>query len=77
MRTTLNIDDQTYTVVQSLAQANQKTVSATVQDLLRCALRGQQASKVNDLACDPLTGFPVLDSRRTITENDVRELLED
>ncbi len=76
MRTTLNIDDKTYRVVQSLASANRQSVSRTVDQLLAIALKNPSPHGHADRCdLDSLTGFPVFRSKRTVTDEDVVDLV--
>jgi len=78
MRTTLNIDDEIYHFVKSLALANRQSVSRTVDHLLSTALqRTSSRAGQKDGGSDPLTGFPVFRSKRSITEEDVNSLLNE
>lgn len=78
MRTTLNIDDKTYNIVRSLANANHQTISRTIDSLLAAALKGPSTQQAEvPFASDPVTGFPVFRSLRTVTDEDVNTLISE
>jgi len=78
MRTTLNIDDETYHIVKSLALSNRQSVSRTVDHLLISAIKGSSSpASHQESRADPRTGFPVFRSKRSITEEDVNTVLNE
>lgn len=78
MRTTLNINDKTYKVVRSLANANRQSVSRTVDQLLATALNSApESDSARKNGSDPLTGFPVFRSKHTVTDEDINNLINE
>ena len=75
MRTTINLDDDLFELVRSMAHQNRKGIGATVQALIRRGLRSPADNP--DSGCkevDELTGFPVFSSKKPISIEDVRSL---
>ena len=75
MRTTINIDDDLHVVVRSVAHQSQRSMTDTINVLLRRGLSvAPRETERHAEERDPLTGFPLIRSARPITEDDVRSL---
>lgn len=74
MRTTIDLPDDLYKQVLSLARDTSRTVSATIADLIRRGL-GQQREP--DVSYDPRTGLPTVSFGDVLTTEDVRSLEDD
>jgi hypothetical protein len=78
MRTTINIDDELYEIVRSVAHQNKCALGATIQKLVERGLRQEVTGSSGTAAgVDELTGFPLFSSRRLVSEEDVRSLEDD
>lgn len=70
MRTTIDLPDDLHRVALSIARDTRQTLSQTVATLLRQALNAADAEP----AMAERQGFPLLRTRRSLTEEDVRAL---
>jgi len=75
MRTTLEIADETLTVIRGLARDHGATLGDTVNDVLRRGL-GLTDSKVT-VERDKRTGFTTISTGRPVSIDDVRSLEDD
>ena len=78
MRTTINLDDDLFELVRSMAHQNRKGIGVTVQALIQRGLRSPTGNTdSNNKEVDELTGFPVFSSKMPISLEDVRSLEDD
>lgn len=75
MRTTITLPDHTYEIIKKLAAEQGRSISSMIADLTirGLASRNQPA----ELIPHPITGIHALPIGRTITDDDVAELLDD
>ncbi|MBL0087868.1 MAG: antitoxin [Ideonella sp.] len=75
MRTTIDLPDDLHRIVASLAVHSRSSLSHTAAELIRrgLALPARPAT-APAFATSPITGLPVLKSKRTITPEDVKAL---
>ena len=71
VRTTIDLPDDLHKQAMAIARDTNRTLSATVADLMR---RGLGAGKAAAMSADPRTGFPVVSVGRVVTSEDVRAL---
>jgi predicted transcriptional regulator len=74
MRTTIDLPDDLHRQASSIARDTSRTLSETVADLLRRALRQGTTSEITRSA---RTGLPVIHLGTVITTDDVRSLEDD
>lgn len=72
MRTTIDLPDDLHQQALSIARDTSRTLSETVADLMRRALRGGGAA--TEIMRSEKTGLPVVDTGTIITTEDVRAL---
>ena len=78
MRTTINLDDETFHIIRNLAKSNHQSISKTVAQLIRKGIKGSQSIPTEGrIETDALTGFPLIQSGKRISEADVRSLEDD
>jgi hypothetical protein len=75
MRTTIDLPEDLHRIVSSLANHSSSSMSQMAVDLIRrgLSLPGKASSKVT-FTINPVTGLPLVMSRRTITPEDVKAL---
>lgn len=73
MRTTVDLPEDLHRVALSLARDRSQTLSQVVGDLMRMALRAPAASHEESRR----GGFPLFQSPRALTSEDVRSLDDD
>jgi Arc/MetJ family transcription regulator len=74
MRTTIDLPDDLHRQAISIARDTSRTLSETVADLLRRALR---QSTTSEITRSTRTGLPVIHLGTVITTEDVRSLEDD
>jgi predicted transcriptional regulator len=74
MRTTVDLPDDLYRLVRSIARDTSRSLSATIVDLLR---RGLGETRPVALSRSDRTGLPVIRLGTVITSDDVRALEDD
>lgn len=74
MRTTVDIPDDLHRIARQLAADEGLSMSEVISRLLR---NGLGARSELAFTTDPDTGLPVVEIGRTITSEDVAELVED
>jgi hypothetical protein len=74
MRTTIDLPDDLYRQVLSIARDTRRTLSDTVADLMR---RGLGRGKAAEISRSGRTGLPVVHLGTVITRADVRALDDD
>lgn len=74
MRTTIDLPDELHQQAMSIARDTRRTLSETVTDLLRRALR---EGKTAEASRSPRTGLPIVNLGTVITTDDVRALEDD
>ena len=81
MRTTIDLPPDLHHAVTSIAAHARKSMNQTVADLIRRGLAHSSLSADETanpaFRVDPLTGLPVIRSRRPVTVEDVRALDDD
>jgi hypothetical protein len=75
MRTTLDLPEDLHRIVSSLASHSRSSMSQTAADLIRrgLSLPGKGGPSLT-ISTNPVTGLPLIKSRRTITPEDVKSL---
>ncbi len=75
MRTTIDLPEDLHRIVSSLANHSSSSMSQMAVDLMRrgLALPGK-AGAATVITTNPVTGLPLIHSRRTITPEDVKAL---
>ena len=77
MRTTIDLPEDLHRIAMAIARDSASTLSQTVADLMRKGLRGGVADGGRaPYRVNATTGLPVVQSKRTLTAEDVR-MLED
>lgn len=76
MRLSITLDDELYSVAKSLAKAEDCSLSAAVNRLLRRAIESP-ATPNRAAAGSPWSTFPTSAGARLITDEDVRSLDDD
>ena len=77
MRTTIDLPEDLHRIAMAIARDTASTLSQTVVDLIRKGLRsGVADSDRAPYRVNAATGLPVVQSKRTLTAEDVR-MLED
>lgn len=74
MRTTISLDDEIHQRLMSHARDSGKTLSETVERLLREAMNLEVGAAARATQVDPVTLLPVIDFGRAISVEDVRSL---
>lgn len=81
MRTTVDLPEPLHRIARSLAQHTGRTFSQTVAELMQRGLSAPEAGSRNSnragaavFSRHPLTGLPLLRSRRIVTPEDVAAL---
>ena len=81
MRTTIDLPPDLHDAVSSIASHARKSMNQTVADLIRRGLAHPSSPADSTVTppfrVDPLTGLPVMRSRRPVTVEDVRALEDD
>ena len=77
MRTTISLDDEIHQRLLSHARDSGKTLSETVERLLREAMNLEDGAPARATRVDPVTMLPVIDFGRPISLEDVRSLDDD
>ena len=76
MRTTVDLPEDLHRQAKAIAHDNSWTLSEAVAWLMRRGL-GQQGNPRLEIGVDELTGFPLFKSGRVITDEDVKQLLDE
>jgi hypothetical protein len=78
MRTTIDLPESLHSIAMGLARHTGRSLSQAVADLMQRGLdaRSTQAT-VTGFKVHPKTGLPVVQSRQTITAQDVASLEDD
>jgi predicted transcriptional regulator len=71
MRTTVDLPEDVHRIVSGIAHDTNRSLSATIADLVAREVRGSGAVR---LVPDDATGLILLDVGRSTTSEDVREL---
>jgi hypothetical protein len=74
VRTTIDLPDDLYRRVRSIARDTSRSLSATVTELMR---RGLGDTRVGEIARSERTGLPVVRLGTVISSEDVRALEDD
>lgn len=77
MRTTIDLPEDLHRIAMAIARDSASTLSQTVADLIRKGLRSGVADGRAPYQVNASTGLPVVQSKRTLTAEDVRRLEED
>jgi len=74
MRTTIDLPEDLYRLVRSIARDTSRSLSATIADLMR---RGLGETRPVTLSRSDRTGLPIVRLGTIITSEDVRSLEDD
>ncbi len=81
MKFTINLDDDLYAMARSHAVATKTSISKAVSDLLRrksVIPSAPESSNTSEMSYfDPVLGIQVSRSRRTVTNQDVQNAIDD
>jgi macrodomain Ter protein organizer (MatP/YcbG family) len=77
MRTTITLDDEIHQRLLSHARDSGKTLSETMERLLRDAMNLEAGASARATRVDAVTLLPVIDFGRAISLEDVRSLDDD
>jgi predicted transcriptional regulator len=75
MRSTVDLPPSVHIRVRRLAEATHRSISATLADLVATGL--ERTAEPERFVVDPATGFPRFDFGRTITSEQVAEMIDD
>lgn len=74
MRTTIDLPDDLHQRAKAIARDTDRSMSATVADLIR---RGLERDGAGAVATDPVSGLPLVTLGRVVTSDDVRAADDD
>jgi hypothetical protein len=78
MRTTVEIPESLHQIAMGLARHTKRSLSQTVVDLMEIGLNsGSLPATQEETAVHPQTGLPLARSRRPVTEDDVRSVMDE
>ena len=75
MRSTVDLPPGVHARVRRLAEATERSVSMTLAELVARGL--EQAEEPERFVVDPTTGFPRFDFARSVTAEQVAELIDE
>ncbi len=78
MRTTVEIPESLHQIALGLARHTKRSLSQTIVDLMEIGLNSASLVVPPDsVTAHPETGLPLARSRRPVTEDDVRSVMEE